>query len=145
VEQLGVEVLQERTVTVHFQIVRVVPATKEDDPDLKNDWRARGLVRHSLAAPGRLVLPIDPVLSTRIIGEPYYLFESSVLRVFGARLLDMVTLPLNKLIPKFVPTDGFPYREALGTWHSIHNYNVLTVLRSRLFCLRRRRCVRTSS
>ncbi|KAJ7671994.1 hypothetical protein B0H17DRAFT_1335340 [Mycena rosella] len=114
VEQLGVEVLQEQSVVVHFQIVRVVPATAEDDPGLKNDWRARGLERNSLSAPGRLVLPIDPVLSTRIIGEPYYLFESGVLRALGARLLDLVTLNLNKSIPKFAPTDTFPYREALG-------------------------------
>ncbi|KAJ6523958.1 hypothetical protein DFH09DRAFT_1372284 [Mycena vulgaris] len=88
--------------------------SSEDVPELKNDWRASGLIRHSLSAPGRLVMPIDPVVSTRIVGEPYYLFESSVLRAFGARLLDMVTLDLNKLIPKFVPTESFPYREALG-------------------------------
>ncbi|KAJ7725142.1 hypothetical protein DFH07DRAFT_931577 [Mycena maculata] len=114
VEQIGLDVLQEREVTVHFQIVRVVPATKEDDPGLKNDWRARGLVPRSLSAPGRLVMPIDPVLSTRIAGEPFYLFESSVLRAFGARLLDMVTLHLNKFIPKFVAANDFPYREAHG-------------------------------
>ncbi|KAJ7444180.1 hypothetical protein FB451DRAFT_1149358 [Mycena latifolia] len=120
VGELEVEALQEQAVMVHFQIVRVVPATTEDDPELKNDWRAAGLIRHSFSAPGRLVMPIDPVLSTRIIGEPYYLFESSVLRAFGARLLDMVTLHLNKLIPKFVPTDSFPYREALGTSNTMH-------------------------
>ncbi|KAJ7705827.1 hypothetical protein B0H16DRAFT_1482122, partial [Mycena metata] len=114
VEELGLEVLQEQAVTVHFQIVRVVPSTCEDDAELKNDWRAVGLIRHSLAAPGRLVLTIDPALSTRVMGEPYYLFESSVLRAFGARLFDTVTLHLNKSIPKFVPTDQFPYREALG-------------------------------
>ncbi|KAJ7648621.1 hypothetical protein DFH06DRAFT_997187 [Mycena polygramma] len=112
--QIGVETLQERAVTVHFQIVRVVPATHEDDPDLKNDWRARGVIRYSITAPGRLVLPIDPVLSTRIVNDPFYLFESSVLRAFGARLLNMVTLPLNTLIPKFVPTESFPYRETHG-------------------------------
>ncbi|KAJ7753176.1 hypothetical protein B0H16DRAFT_1317014, partial [Mycena metata] len=119
VEELGLEVLQEQAVTVHFQIVRVVPSTCEDDAELKNDWRAVGLIRHSLAAPGRLVLTIDPALSTRVMGEPYYLFESSVLRAFGARLFDTVTLHLNKSIPKFVPTDQFPYREALGAYHLI--------------------------
>ncbi|KAJ7183908.1 hypothetical protein C8R46DRAFT_1309168 [Mycena filopes] len=106
VEELGLDLLQEQSVTVRFQIVRVVPATQEDDPELKKDWRAAGLVRNSLAAPGRLVLPINPALSTRVVREPYYLFESTVLRAFGARLFDM--------IPKFVPTEQFPYREALG-------------------------------
>ncbi|KAJ7822071.1 hypothetical protein B0H14DRAFT_3732640 [Mycena olivaceomarginata] len=114
VDQLGLEALHEEPVVVHFQIIRTVPASTDDDPELKNDWHARGLLRDSLSAPGHLVMPIDPVLSTRTIGDPFYLFKSSVLRAFGAQLLDRVTLHLNKSIPKFEPTDSFPYREALG-------------------------------
>ncbi|KAJ7749861.1 hypothetical protein B0H14DRAFT_3603375 [Mycena olivaceomarginata] len=115
VDQLGLDVLHEPGVIVDFQIVCVVPATAEDDPDLKHDWRARGPIRgQPLSTPGRLTLPIDPTLSTRTIGGSYYLFESSVLRAFGAQLLDTVTLHLNKSIPKFTPTDAFPYREVNG-------------------------------
>ncbi|KAJ7761266.1 hypothetical protein DFH07DRAFT_957330 [Mycena maculata] len=111
-DQLSLDVLQERNVTVHFQILRLIPATTEDDPDSKHDWRSTGVLRDVLIAPGRLVLPLDPTLSTRIVGKPHYLFESSVLRGFGAQLLQEVTLDLNKKIPKFMPTSNFPYRES---------------------------------
>jgi hypothetical protein len=116
VEQLSIDVLRERKVTVQFQILSLIPATTEDDPDCKHDWRSAGILRDILSAPGRLVLPVDPALSTRVQGKPYYLFESSVLRAFGAQLLDDVTLQVNKQIPKLTPTSNFPYREAAGKW-----------------------------
>ncbi|KAJ7104685.1 hypothetical protein C8R44DRAFT_746366 [Mycena epipterygia] len=114
IEKLSIDVLQERKVIVHFQILCLVPATTEDDPAEKRDWRSSGVLRNVLAIPGRLVLPVDPALSTRVAGKPYYLFESAALRAFGAQLLDEVTLDLNKHIPKFVPTSKFPYRESSG-------------------------------
>jgi hypothetical protein len=114
VEQIALDALLEQAVTISFQILRIVPATVEDDPSLKNDWVSGGRVRAVLSSPGRLVLPIDPTLSTRIAGKPYYLFESSVLRAFGARLMDLVTDHTNKSIPKFAPTENFPYRESQG-------------------------------
>ncbi|KAJ6595319.1 hypothetical protein B0H10DRAFT_2090231 [Mycena sp. CBHHK59/15] len=77
----------------------VIPVTTEDDPDSKHDWRSTGVLRDVLIAPGRLVLPVDPTLSTRVVGKPHYLFESSVLRGFDS---------------KFMPTSNFPYRESAG-------------------------------
>lgn len=120
VEQLAVDILLEQAVTISFQILRVIPATPEDDPTLKNDWVSGGLVRTVLSAPGRLVLPIDPLLSTRVPGKPCYLFESTVLCAFGARLLDLVTIHLSRLVPKVNATESFPYREASGTLVSIY-------------------------
>ncbi|KAJ7834825.1 hypothetical protein B0H13DRAFT_2240173 [Mycena leptocephala] len=118
VDQLSIDLLRERKVTVHFHIISLIPATTEDDPERKHDWRSAGLLRHDgLTAPGRLVMPIDPALSTRVLGKPHYLFDSSVLRAFGAQLFDEVTLQLNKQIPKFSPTSKFPYREAGGKFH----------------------------
>ncbi|KAJ7070269.1 hypothetical protein B0H15DRAFT_793726, partial [Mycena belliarum] len=114
VEQLNVELLQERKVMVDFQILRLIPATAEDDPTGRHDWRSTSTLRTILTTAGRLVLPIDPALSTRIAEKPYYLFESSILRGFGAQLLEAVTLHLNKHIPKFTPTSDFPYRERSG-------------------------------
>ncbi|KAJ6538246.1 hypothetical protein B0H10DRAFT_2448843, partial [Mycena sp. CBHHK59/15] len=113
-DQLSLDVLQERNIAVHFQILQLIPATTEDDPDSKHDWRSTGVLRDVLIAPGRLVLPVDPTLSTRVVGKPHYLFESSVLRGFGAQLLQEVTLDLNKKVPKFTPTSNFPYRESAG-------------------------------
>ncbi|KAJ6604068.1 hypothetical protein B0H10DRAFT_2167181 [Mycena sp. CBHHK59/15] len=115
VEQICIDVLQDRKVEVHFQILSLIPAATEDDPDSKHDWRSSGVLRDVLTTHGRLVLPVDPTLSTRVVGKPYYLFESSVLRAFGAQLLDEVTLDLNKKIPKFTPTSSFPYHEASGS------------------------------
>ncbi|KAF8144618.1 hypothetical protein K438DRAFT_2101594 [Mycena galopus ATCC 62051] len=113
-EQLSVDSLRERKVTVHFQILCLVSATHEDAPEGKNDWRSSGVVRQVLSTPGRLVLPVDPALSTRIPGKPYWLFESSVLRALGAQLHDEVTVGLNSHIPKCAPTPSFPYREPSG-------------------------------
>jgi hypothetical protein len=114
-EHIALDALLEQTVVISFQILRVVPATAEDDPTLKNDWVSGSLVRTVLSSPGRLVLPVDPAISTRVPGKPCYLFDSNVLRAFGARLLDLVTVHNNKSIPKFTPTESFPYREAQGT------------------------------
>ncbi|KAJ7836282.1 hypothetical protein B0H14DRAFT_2363015, partial [Mycena olivaceomarginata] len=115
-EQLSVDSLRERKVTVHFQILSLVPATDQDAPEGKHDWCSTGILRHVLSTPGHLVLPVDPAVSTRIPGKPYYLFESGVLCALGAQLLDEVTLGLNSHIPKCTPTPRFPYREPSGTF-----------------------------
>ncbi|KAJ7706534.1 hypothetical protein B0H16DRAFT_1439225 [Mycena metata] len=115
-EQLDVDSLRERGASIQFQILSLVPATTEDDPEGKHDWRSSGVLRNVLSTPGRLVLPVDPALSTRIPGKPYFLFESGVLRALGAQLLDEVTLVLNSHIPKSTSTASFPYREPSGTY-----------------------------
>ncbi|KAF7328292.1 hypothetical protein MSAN_02488500 [Mycena sanguinolenta] len=114
IEQLSIDILRERKVTVSFQILSLVPATTEDDPEHKHDWRSAGTLRPLLTAPGRLVVPVDPALSTRVAGKPYFLFDSTILQALGAQLLDEVTLQLNKQIPKLSPTTNFPYRESTG-------------------------------
>ncbi|KAF8216255.1 hypothetical protein K438DRAFT_1901897 [Mycena galopus ATCC 62051] len=114
-EKLDVDSLRERKVTVRFQILCLLPATNEDSPEGKHDWRSGGSLRQVLSAPGHLVLSVDPALSTCIPGKPYYLFESGVLRAFGAQLLDEVTLALNSHIPKCALTSNFPYHERTGT------------------------------
>ncbi|KAJ7744401.1 hypothetical protein B0H16DRAFT_1322187 [Mycena metata] len=113
-EQLDVDSLRERGTLIQFQILCLSPATTEDDPEGKHDWRSSGVLRHVLNTPGRLVLPVDPTLSTRVAGKPYYLFESGILRALGAQLLDEVTLALNSHIPKTTLTPSFPYREPSG-------------------------------
>ncbi|KAJ7653861.1 hypothetical protein B0H17DRAFT_957128, partial [Mycena rosella] len=128
VEQLGVDVLRERKVTVHFQILRLIPATTEDDPSLKHDWRSGGLIRNVLITAGRLVVPMDPALTTRTAGTVHYLFDSTVLRALGAQLLDEVTLQLNKTIPKFAPTSHFPYRESSGSFGVLFAAQVLELI-----------------
>ncbi|KAJ7064061.1 hypothetical protein C8F01DRAFT_1022169, partial [Mycena amicta] len=100
VEKLGVRLLRERKVQVHFQILTLVPSNASEDPTLRNDWRSKALLRAYVHAPGRLVLPIDPTLSTMTPGSTYFLFNSNDLRNLGAQLLTEVTSSLRKEIPK---------------------------------------------
>jgi len=62
-DQLPVSLLSENTVTISFQVLFLVPATTEDDPDLKNDWRWSQRRGTSHKVPGRLVEPLNPDLS----------------------------------------------------------------------------------
>ncbi|KAK7016164.1 hypothetical protein R3P38DRAFT_2543037 [Favolaschia claudopus] len=114
VDQVALDTLLERATTISFQILRLAAATIEDDPSLKHDWVSGSRIKAIHSAPGRLVLPIDPALSTRIPAKPCYLLDSSTLRAFGVRLLELNTKSTNKSIPKFTPTESFPYRESHG-------------------------------
>ena len=66
VEQLGLDILVEQTVTVSYQVLRLIPATSTDDPDLKYYWRSCSMQEMTFSVPGRLVQPINPAVSTLI-------------------------------------------------------------------------------
>lgn len=117
VEQLGVDALHDRKVTVKFRPLALAPTTAEDDPSLKYDWRTRSpLSNNSLCAPGRLVLPVDPSLVTPdpSMQTQFYLFDSGTIRALGADLYSEITLDLQKKIPKLNVSPKFPYRESSG-------------------------------
>ncbi|KAF7371921.1 hypothetical protein MVEN_00049800 [Mycena venus] len=97
VEQIALDVLLEQAITISFQILRIAAMFEQFS-------HRRGVS----------FFQSIPPFSTRIAGKPCYLFESSVLRAFGARLMDLVTAHTNKSIPKFAPTEHFPYRELHG-------------------------------
>jgi hypothetical protein len=75
--QLPLEFLNDPTVFVTFQVLKLVPATDEDDPEHENDWRWSHSRGSSYRVPGHLVQPINPAISTRVVGKPFYLFQFS--------------------------------------------------------------------
>ncbi|KDR66758.1 hypothetical protein GALMADRAFT_1359327 [Galerina marginata CBS 339.88] len=113
-EQLSVNLLSEPSAFVQFQILYLIPASIEDDPELKNDWRWSTKRGSSYRVPGRLVEPLNPDISTRTAGRPVYLFDSQTLRAIGSLLLERVTREDGKNIPEEERSPCFPYREENG-------------------------------
>ena len=115
-DHIAVEYLAEQTVVVSYQMLYIVPAKVQDDPNLKNDWRwsgGRGLGSHRV--PGRLIQPINPSLSTKEPRNPFYLFESGVLMAIGKTILGKLESGnANLVIPEVKESEWFPYREETG-------------------------------
>jgi hypothetical protein len=114
-DHIAVEYLTEQTVVISYQMLYIVPTKVQDDPDLKNDWRwsgGRGLGSHRV--PGCLIQPINPSLSTREPGNPFYLFESRVLMAIGDTILGKLEPGNGNLLPEVKESEWFPYREETG-------------------------------
>ncbi|KAF9042843.1 hypothetical protein BDZ89DRAFT_1201584 [Hymenopellis radicata] len=86
---VGLDILGEDGVSVEFQIIDLVPATADDDPTLKNDWRTRSRPRPACyTVPGQFVQPISPQLSSLEDGGPtFWLLDSTELIALGTDLL----------------------------------------------------------
>jgi len=121
VNQIHVDRLLEPTSFIGFQLLDLVPATLEDDPSLKHDWRWSFQRGSSYRVPGRLVEPIDPGISLKELGKPFYLFESSTLRTIGAVLLERITCDDAPHVPVVHDQRSlrFPYRESNGSLNFI--------------------------
>ena len=65
VDELNLKILQDRNTKVSFQILRLVPATKNDDPTQEHDWRwSYGKFDSTCTdVSGRMVYPLNPVVS----------------------------------------------------------------------------------
>ena len=103
-DHIAVKYLAEQTVVVLYQMLYIVPAKVQDDPNLKNDWRwseGRGLGLHRV--PGCLIQPINPNISTQEPGNPFYVLESSVLMAIGEMILGKLESENgNLVIPEVV-------------------------------------------
>lgn len=121
-ERVSLQLLPESTVKITFQVLRLVPASTDDDPSEKNDWRSsRPLPTHRFTAPGFLVRPLNPTASiSSDTGTPYLLFDSDSLRILTSALRDSLTRPQLRLVPKAKMCRDFPYREASGKYRSVH-------------------------
>ncbi|KAJ7696885.1 hypothetical protein B0H16DRAFT_1903738 [Mycena metata] len=113
-DSIGLDVLPEQTVHVSFQFLKIIPATTIDDPSSKHDWKSAGSLGHTLKVPGKMVQCLDPTLSTARIGHPYYLFESSALRILTASLFEQLTPQKRLLVPSVNSSKFYPYREGAG-------------------------------
>lgn len=113
-DQVAVEYLMEPSVSVSYQMLILVPASVDDDPDLKNDWRWSGKRGHTFCVSGLLVQPINPAISTKVPGEPFYLFESSVLMAIGSSILERFEQDHAVTVPDIKKSETFPYCEVTG-------------------------------
>ncbi|KAK1221659.1 hypothetical protein PQX77_015528 [Marasmius sp. AFHP31] len=113
-EEIPVDLLQERTVLVAYQALRLVPATIEDDPEGKFDWRTTRTLGITGKLPGRFVRPIDPEVHDGAESKPFYLFDSPTLVALTASLTDGLSENDLLQIPTLKQTIEFPYREQDG-------------------------------
>jgi len=115
VDYVGHSILCESITTVSYQLMGLRPATTEDDPESKNDWRSYSMEEHSFTVPGRLVQAVNPNISTNKMGTPFFLFDSTFLVALVASLSGFLSVSDFKGIPKLAPTNQFPYREVAGS------------------------------
>jgi hypothetical protein len=99
-DHIAVEYLAEPTVFISYQLLFLVPARVEDDPDLKYDWRWSGGRGSSHRVAGCIVQPINPSVSTRVTGNLFYLFESSVLMAVGAMIFERLESVARNPLPE---------------------------------------------
>jgi hypothetical protein len=109
-----IEMLDENTVTISYQMLGLRPATTDDDPDQKHDWRTYTITERSFTVTGRLIQVVNPTLSKTHTNIPFYLFQSSVLIALTASIYRRLTAPHLKAVPKIATSQAYPYREASG-------------------------------
>jgi hypothetical protein len=63
VDSIPIEYLEEKSVSISYQLLHFIPATAEDDPELKHDWRWSFRRLSTFKVPGMLVQPINPDIS----------------------------------------------------------------------------------
>lgn len=114
VDSVPVEMLDEETVTISYQMLGLRPATSDDDPNQKHDWRTYTIKERSFTVHGHLIQVVNPSLSTTHTNIPFYLFQSSVLVALTASIFQGLMTPHLKTVPKIAPSQEYPYREASG-------------------------------
>jgi hypothetical protein len=106
-----VEMLNEETVTISYQMLGVCPATSDDDPSQKHDWRMYTIHERSFTVPGHLIQVVNPAISVTHRNSPFYLFQSSVLVALTASIFRGLMTSHLKNVPKIMPSQEYPYRE----------------------------------
>jgi hypothetical protein len=108
------KILQEKTVTVLYQLLRLRPATLDDDPLSLSDWRSCKIKEHSFTVPGKLIQLINPAIATHVLHSTFYLLDSQFLVALVASLLKYLSASDIKNIHKIVISHTFPYCEGSG-------------------------------
>ncbi|KAI4518589.1 hypothetical protein K525DRAFT_208144, partial [Schizophyllum commune Loenen D] len=122
VDEVSLAILPEATVQVSYQLLGLSPATKEDDPSEKHDWRSTRLLTAQYSVPGVLVQPIDPTIVASASKASFYLFDSQDLIAFASTLRDKVIPTHTRSIPSVKPSDNFPYCERGGKHRKPSNF-----------------------
>ncbi|TEB21892.1 hypothetical protein FA13DRAFT_1642094 [Coprinellus micaceus] len=114
-DRVGHHLLKESPLKVSFQVLGMRPATSEDDPSGRYDWRTYALPSESLIAPGKFIEPLDPEVVTVDGSKPFFLFQSPLLITTTSLISGRLTSQDSKQLPKLKRTLEFPYRETWGT------------------------------
>ena len=114
VPHVDLDMLEEETVTVSYQMLGLRPATSDDDPEGKYDWRTYAIDEKTHTVPGRLIQPINPAVSKTQTALPFYLVETPMLMALTASLFQSLMGSYLKSVPKNAPSKEYPYREASG-------------------------------
>ncbi|KAJ7083913.1 hypothetical protein C8R43DRAFT_1082866 [Mycena crocata] len=128
-DSILLDLLYDAGTKISFQIIRLVPATIEDDADKLHDWRWSGAyedVCHDV--PGLLIQPLNPTISNRTAGSPTYLFSTEVLLHVAAGINVRLSGGDFALIHAVKRSEKFPYRHC-GKCTS------LTLVYTSLICL----------
>jgi hypothetical protein len=111
--EIAIHLLVDDTAKVDFQILCLISATVENDPEQVHDW-CWSFQMESLCEniPGRFAHPINPTISVRTPGKPTYLFESSFLVALSSSLHQDLLPQDRKILPVVKRSDYFPYRNS---------------------------------
>ncbi|KAF8066505.1 hypothetical protein FPV67DRAFT_1652976 [Lyophyllum atratum] len=115
VSHIPLDVLNESTVSVSYQVLGFRPATSTDDPSLNHDWRSYKFSdKHTFTVPGCLIEAIDPTYVTKELFHSFYLMESGTMVALTSSLLEKFKRSDRSNIPTLQRTKEFPYRERSG-------------------------------
>ncbi|KAH9074231.1 hypothetical protein EDB83DRAFT_2312565 [Lactarius deliciosus] len=112
-DELPVHLLADPTATVDSQILRLVPATLDDDPTQIHDWCwSLNMEASCDNIPGQNVHPINPSVSVQNPGKPTFLFESTFLVTLSCTLFQELRTQDRKNLPVVKRSEHFPYRSS---------------------------------
>ncbi|KAJ7744880.1 hypothetical protein B0H16DRAFT_1321924 [Mycena metata] len=111
-DTLPLDLLADIGTKISFQILRLLPATEDDDPDGRYDWRwsLGGFESTCVNVPGNLIQPLNPTISNRIPGKPMYLFTSDALLHVASGIQSQLASRDFDSIPEVPRSEKFPYR-----------------------------------
>ena len=111
--ELPLHLLADPTAKVDSQILRLLPATLDDDPTQVHDW-CWSLQMEALCdnISGQLVHPVNPSVSIQRPGKPTFLFESTFLVTLSCGLFQQLRPEDCKMLPVVQRSEFFPYRNS---------------------------------
>ncbi|KAH9170291.1 hypothetical protein EDB89DRAFT_2190372 [Lactarius sanguifluus] len=110
-DELAVHLLADPTAKVDCQLLRLVPATVEDDPTRVHDWCwSMQMEANCENIDGRYVHSLNPAISILRPGKPTFLFEGSFLVTLSCSLFQDLRSQDYQSLPVLRRTEFFPYR-----------------------------------
>lgn len=110
-DDLAAYLLTDPTARIDAQILRLIPATLDDDPTQVHDWCwSLNMEASCDNVPGHYIHPINPSVSVQRMGNPTFLFESTFLVTLSCSLFQELRPQDRKHIPVVKRTENFPYR-----------------------------------